>query len=411
MDVQEETESAELIAPSAYLPEAGSEGPGQRSGTSRIFRQILPTLNRILEGGSSVSFDLLGKRAAMQNPAPFFSKKGLNDVVIFKFPNFGLSPARNRMEKPWTKYFRAAAGQPVETGLFRPYSVQDPTMGGLAIYLRQPDFIELLTQHMGFDLTAEEDDEVQQDRKRLEILDGIPSLDPFLMKYAFDEAGLPCDAQYLNLTAEEEYQTRITIERQISPIIGKAIPTHEDLDGHTSKMVDFLWEPNGVQAARFLEAFRLGGDQREDVLSGFRGVCYYRSQIDDKAREARALLAWLRSSRLDATSRRTGDAANELVAMLKGTILSKVTSLLQQMADIFHTYDDAVAQFVEHNDPALLRQFLLSTKDKYWFLGRSTSSLRHICDLKKQVEASDDLRKLSLDQLARTLLYMQYSLR
>ncbi len=411
MDVQGETEGAEFVPPSAYAPEAGSEAAGGKPGTSRIFRQILPTLNRILEGGASVSFDLLGKRAAMENPAPFFAKKGLNDVVIFKFPNFGLSPARNKMEKPWTKYFRAVAGQPVETGLFRPYSVDDPTMGGLAIYLRQPDFMDLLTQHMGFDLSAEEDDEVRQDRTRLEILDGIPSLDPFLMKYAFDEAGLPCDAQYLNLTAEEEYQTRMTIERQISPIIEKAMPSHDDLGGHTSRMVDFLWEPSGVQAAAFLEAFRFGRDQRDDVLSGFRGICYYRSQIDERAREVRALMTWLRSSRLDSASRHTGDAANELVAMLKSTILTKVTNLVQQMAEIFHAYDDAVNRFVEDNDPNLLRQFLLSTKDKYWFLGRSTSSLRHVCDLKKQVEATEDLRTLSLDQLARTLLYMQYSLR
>jgi hypothetical protein len=379
-------------------------------GQPRNARQILPALDRILDGGSSISFNLIAKRQEMENPEPFFLRSSLNDIVIFKYPNYGLRSAYSRGRPPWSRYYNVPSEYPIETGVFQPYSPQDPSMGGMAIYLRQNDFIELLIQHLGIDLRAD-DPEIRLDKARLEVMDGIPSLDPFLLKYALDEARLPCPPGYLNLSVEEESRIRAMVELQIRPIIFKAEPRMRESGAvRSDNMVNLIWDAAGSNAGIFLAAFHFTQEQVADVLSGFRGICYYRYQFNDNLKEFQEVAAWLRDAGNDLGSGAAARASNDLLKMLKESILTRMANLIRQITKVFGDYDNCVAAFVQHDDPAPLRQFLVNAKSNYWFLGKGTSSLRHVCELKKQVLDLEHNRALAFDQLSKILLYMQYSL-
>ena len=65
-----------------------------------------------------------------------FKSSVLNDAVVFKFPNFQ-EEISDAAKKAFGGPGAAMDSNPIETGIYLPYSTVGPEDGGCAIYLRQ----------------------------------------------------------------------------------------------------------------------------------------------------------------------------------------------------------------------------------------------------------------------------------
>ncbi|MEI6558323.1 MAG: hypothetical protein WCO00_07925 [Rhodospirillaceae bacterium] len=172
-------------------------------------KSFTPILEAILHGGSGVSLNMIEISRHFDRAKWLFKSTVLNDAVIFKFPNFQVEiseAAREAFGGPGA----ALDANPIETGIYLPYSTEAPQDGGCAIYLRQKNYQQLLMDTMGASRAplpgnpppgaeADLDPAVAYDLKLLKLLDTVPTLDPFLLKECLDANGIEYDPAILRL--------------------------------------------------------------------------------------------------------------------------------------------------------------------------------------------------------------------
>ena len=239
-----------------------------------------PVLDAILHGGSSVSLNMIDIGRHFNRSKCLFKSNQLNDAVIFKFPNFQ-EEISAEAKKAFGGPGSSMDSNPIETGIYLPYSTVDPDDGGCAIYLRQKNYQQLLLDTIGAtpvyppgaEPAAGEEPElppnVVYDLKLLKLLDSIPTLDPFLLKECLDAAGVEYDSSILRLDPNEEAEIRRLISEKISPIIQKAFQAGDKTLSNRDRLLEALWDPTMPEAKAFVSAF--GIKESEEVEPDVKG--------------------------------------------------------------------------------------------------------------------------------------------
>ena len=113
-----------------------------------------PILKQILEGCSSISLNLIKVGRTLPAEERMFLTPSLNDVIIFKYPNFSDTVSTDELLVPSGDGGGDESSRPIETALYVPHHVEAPAQGGYAIYLRGKNYEDLLRDHFGIDVTA-----------------------------------------------------------------------------------------------------------------------------------------------------------------------------------------------------------------------------------------------------------------
>ncbi len=309
----------------------------------------------------------------------------LNDAVIFKFPNF-----QDEISEAAKKAFggpgAAMDSNPIETGIYLPYSTVDPDDGGCAIYLRQKNYQQLLLDTIGAtpvyppgaEPAAGEEPElppnVVYDLKLLKLLDSIPTLDPFLLKECLDAAGVEYDSSILRLDPNEEAEIRRLISEKISPIIQKAFQAGDKTLSNRDRLLEALWDPTMPEAKAFVSAFGIKESEASPVFSAWKGITFYQLQVRSTSPKLKDMLTWLKSkdsSPIDATANK---AFMPQLQMFNVKIITLINQTVAEMRGILQKYESAFETFIGGN-PNELTSFLRSARRVYYVLGYCISSL------------------------------------
>jgi hypothetical protein len=369
---------------------------------------ISGTLDLILNGGSGVALNLI-KRKIEDPESALFDKSTLNNAIIFKYPNFDIDIAELDgfdfgEDSPFQQNER-----PVETGIYIPYNADNVADGGSAIYLRQRGYGRLLHELMGLELKMDGRDGL--DLHRLILLDTTPSLDPFLLKNAFDRSNFGYTGKVFDLSATEEIEIKKIIVERTKKIVGFALGIEEDTgsdkDERSSKrFVDAIWDPSLPEARVFVEAFRIPPDEVEMVFAGWKGVSYYQYVFSRNIKGLRELSNWFRSK----ASRPIDAAANasymENLEMHKRQVFRKYERLLKNTIGVFREYDAAYETFYVDRDPRALREFLRTAQQRYWVLGFACSALFHCVNILERNLLQSNGGRLNYEQISEILSRM-----
>jgi hypothetical protein len=143
-------------------------------------------LFRVVRGSSSTSLNLAGRKT----PPGLFNNNLLDRSIVFKLPKFEVEadPGRSDRTVP-----ALTSARPIETGVFIPDDPAHPMNGGYACYLGQKNFDTILTEVAGL-RSVDRAERDHQDIATLNIIDDLPSLDPFLLKIRFEHAARPLPA-------------------------------------------------------------------------------------------------------------------------------------------------------------------------------------------------------------------------
>ncbi len=356
---------------------------------------LSPVLDQILNGGTGVSLNLPGIRRKVLDEERMFLTEGLNNAFIFKFPRFG-----ETKEEPQDLDSIQSKKQPrpIETGLFVPYDVKDPVRGGYAIYLRQANYANLLRDLMGVDV--ENTKQFATDVDILNMIDELPSLDPFLLKESFSLAGIKVSPRYFEITPKEEREIRDLIQDKILPIVGTALGVRSRLDliNKSKGFLEAIWDPSLPEASLFVSAFGISTGDAASVFGAWKGVTYYQYAFQRYRERLAMVFSWMGSEMSVPVDLQQNRAYAEQQRMYKHSVIKRMKDMVRELGQIFREYESCYSEFLDRANPKPFREFLLSASKIYWLLGYCTTAIAHICTCFRSTVLARQSRRLSFDQ-------------
>ena len=355
------------------------------NGNKKKKSSLTPVLDAILHSGSGVSLNMIEIARHFDRGKCLFKSGVLNDAVVFKFPNFH-EEISEAAKKAFGGPGAAMDSNPIETGIYLPYSTDDPDDGGCAIYLRQKNYQQLLLETIGaapvyapgeapptsgeVELPAN----VLYDLKLLKLLDSVPTLDPFLLKECLDANGIEYDSSILRLDPNEEAEIRRLISEKISPIIQKAFEHGDKTLSNRERLLEALWDPTMPEAKAFVRAFGIAESEASPVFSAWKGITFYQLQVRGTGPKLKDMLTWLKSKDATPIDAPANKSFMPQLQMFNVKIITLINQNIAEMRGILQKYESAFESFINGN-PSELTSFLRSARRVYYVLGYCISSL------------------------------------
>jgi hypothetical protein len=343
------------------MAQTGNGAAGGADGGGRTY--AAPILHRIVNGTSSTSLDLIRQRPKKSGDPRLFRKSALYSTIIFKYPNFGTG---------------GDAARPVETAIYVPHDAEDPMRGGYGIYLRRPAHRAVLKEFLGIELDSDDPD-LRHDVRILDVLDEIPSIDPFLVHSRMHFRGIPVRAGSVSITDAETRALKDLIEARLGPVLLRAFRGKDMTREKVQRMLDAIWDPRLPESTRFVEAFGIHPAECASIFFALQGITYYEHLYRGTTDGTRRLADWLNGpATRPVDMQRYPKFEVERLRMLRASIARELASSYRFLSETFGEYDRALLEFTERDSPAQLRSFLVHADRRFWRLGFSLTAILNL---------------------------------
>jgi len=349
-------------------------------------------LKLTLTSGSSKVFNCLGMtkaRALGSGPAPdddmIFSVRALNYGVFFKEPT----------DKSWT----SGVDTPVDTLLYFPYDADKLTDGGVSVSLNDRRF-EAVIQEFAQAFGTSGHKNANNDRAILDIFKTTPSLDPYLLKSAFQRAGIQVPDGYLKISDEEWQAIRDYVRAKLYPMITFGLSKATAANAtKIEEFVDKIWDGTDVSSLfPLLEALQIDLDKAQDIIFSWKGLTFFEYIYENKTKTVRTCAAWLKDNTKPVDFVRH-EAKNRL-EVRRDEIRRLLRKSLQAVVGILDSYNAAYRKlFVQKAGAGDFRQFLLDCPRHYLVLGSALNRIDHATEILDRTLKGDYTRALKSDEL------------
>ncbi|MBP7670469.1 MAG: hypothetical protein KA106_04320 [Ferrovibrio sp.] len=365
-------------------------------------------LRALLRSGSARVFDLQGitrtlqKRPGLPPPKPFFKNRNANRLLILKYTPSAAERQALRSERA------------VQTKLYLPFNDQNIEEGGKTILLTDLKLEQALEEQLA--LSPQHDAAAfRHDRALLDILDGLPSLDPFLMRDKFEIEQQDVDNAYFMFPEDELEKIKSFVRDKMAKVAAFAaeppakpgIPLPPGSKAETpgkenavERLTQKLWEANDASAlAPVIRAFRINPATAPEIVYSWKGTIYYDHEYSRQRTAWQGMLEWLTH---EARPREgaVGQAAKDLGELRVATrevVLKHWLRATEKLNRYRQCFDDL---FLHKKDAAPFVDFLRGSKETFWDLGDSLSRLSHSHAVWERDTGRFPLRRLPAAQLA-----------
>jgi hypothetical protein len=293
--------------------------------------------------------------------APLFVSPILNTSIILKH-----SLRENEQEC-------FAAERSLATKVIVPFNTKDLSMGGHSLFVGQKNFHQAI-----MDVGNHQDEgKLRRDIEVLELLDKLPSLDPFLLRELLDRNGFKPDSSYFAINGADQERmadySSAEIRKLTLMVTGKGSDVH---DASTARMTKALLANEVNELLEPLRAtLNLDASQFGEGIYSWRGFLYYKWGLQELWPQLIAVLKSMKGLRP------RGNARTEEQHYLKNitdTIILGVKNSNRSVRRIIAIYDDAYAGLVEQKNPKQFREFLLTAPSLFAELGEKMGVMSHI---------------------------------
>ncbi|MEN9874405.1 MAG: hypothetical protein RL186_1302 [Pseudomonadota bacterium] len=293
--------------------------------------------------------------------APFFANATLNRAIIIK----------HRLRSDETYVFPAS--QTMATKIIFPFDSSFLASGGRSIFVGQTGFKNNMRELLG-----QAEDGGERDLHLLNLLDGLPCVDPFLLKEHLARAHFfPADCYFDISTADRERMASF-VYQEIGDLISKAFRGHGDADDphYIKSLVDAIMSRNSdVRLDPLRVALGLAGQAFSDGVFSWKGFIYYKWQFGQTAKSVNRVL-----SDLDLMHFLDRPDAAALARLDKQRIVLKmaVRTAARACTAVLSLYDDAFNDLVHKNKAGAFRNFLIEAPRLFIDLGTDMGILSHL---------------------------------
>ena len=302
-------------------------------------------------------------RKAAADPAslkpPFFNHPLLNRCIILK----------HRVRPGEAEAFHAIKQN--ATKILLPIDPNDLKLGAHYFFMGQRDFDEVTANVFGNAL-----EHGKHDRQILELIDALPSLDPFLLREHLRRNGFEPARAYFNISDADLERMHTYVEEEITPLVAMSFKAELGSKAQAAKLVNKILSSNAPDDLGPLRGV-LMLDEREflDGIFAWRGFLYYKWVLESLHRRTAAVTAAIeliqpRGPRDPECTAYIGPARNRICLAVQNTLAS-----IGQMLSV---YDRAYQGLTQNGDPAGFRDFLLTAPAMFTNLGEQLGAVQHI---------------------------------
>jgi hypothetical protein len=344
----------------------------------------------MLDSGSSRVFNCNDRALKLQSdgvPEPYFFKmKKLHGIVLIKEAILDTS---NR-----------DPGDPViGSKLYIPYNQLDIYAGGRSVFYHDPRLLEVLNELLGLRGAVPDEDDLRHDVKMLGILDGLPSLDGFLMRDALELEGISANEQYFEVSGAERATIRDFVRLRFEPLVRRACGEGGALAGKVTQLIDKIWEAKDKEAlAPLIRAFHFPDDEALSIFASWKGINFYTFEYARAKPQREQFGLWLR----DKWSPRNFVARSELdfLRQSRRTTAERLRSRWNTIEAISREYDALYDRFLSTPDGVGdFVGFLRRSREIYWSMGEALSKIDHAIHCWDAVSKAYEDRRLPADKL------------
>ncbi|WPZ35295.1 hypothetical protein T8K17_03930 [Thalassobaculum sp. OXR-137] len=375
------------------------------SGASRIFNVAAITRKLETVRGETETF--------------LFGHRSLNDAVFIKRPKDAASPNRSGAVQANTAEIlengalktvtfdltpRVEKGD-IATFLYIPFDVDDIAGGGnsldLSVYRGRAEALFHLT---GF-RQDEEGRAIARDRRLIELIEELPSLDPFLLRDRLETDGIKAPEAYFEISESEFQEIKKYILGKFKPITTRVVdPTSPKAAEVAEQFILKLWQGKDLDyLAPITQVFRIDPEQAGEIYYSWKGVTYYEFQYKRGQRTLLGFADWLHTKGAVPSHYVKASVRQELEAKAR-QVAGAFARHLKNSSEILRIYNQAYEDlFVRGGDARPFIEFLKDSSTLFWDIAASISAMNHGVAVWRQHTAKSTDGKLAADDLTRLL--------
>lgn len=289
---------------------------------------------------------------------PFFQNKLLNHGILVK----------HRVRPHERELFSRPTS--TVTKLIVPMDGDDLRCGGRFLMMGQRDFDSAAEQMFG-DLVKMG----KPDRQVLDLIDELPSLDPFLLREHLKRNGFEPARAYFAITDADIQRMYEFVRQEVMALVtlssgdsGGAQAASKLVEKLLSNSVDDSFGP-------LKETLKLSDKDYQDGVFCWRGFLYYKWVLSELTPQLKQVMFDIANIRPRGPS---NPDASRYLPKARPRLVGLVNRALEGVHKMLDVYDRAYKSLTLDGQPVAFRDFLLSAPEMFTQLGEQTGAVQHI---------------------------------
>lgn len=323
---------------------------------------------------------------------PFFRSPILNRAIILK----------HRLRTDELDLMGGA--RTTATKVILPLDVSDLRVGARSFFVNQVGYRSLLEEIETADLAAD-----RRDATLLDLLDALPSLDPFLMRERLRQNDFSPARCYFDLSEADTARMFAFVRQELMPLIGMSFDDVEvRLFERTDKLAQkILANASDSELDPLRQGLGMGRAEFEEGVFCWKGFIYYKWTLNNLLPKVRPVASEI------ARIRPSDNPSDEDKAFLDAS-RDRLTRALDQgcstVRETLKVYDDAYRDLTLKGQPTAFREFLLKAPTLFYQLGERLGSVDHIVSFWRYRFPPDVRPKIGTEELFDILADFESSL-
>lgn len=290
---------------------------------------------------------------------PLFRNRVLNSALILK----------HRVRNDDLYLFDEA--RPLATKIIIPFDRTDLGLGGQSVFVGQKGWTQMLADacNASGDLT--------RDIGALDVIDALPSLDPFLLREHLRRHEMTVAHCYFSLSPADYEAMQGFVGLEIGHLIELAYGEPGGARrGRTGRMVEAMLSADfGERLSPLRQTLGMEGQSFKESVFAWKGLLYYKWMLTHLW--PRLTTIGEEIGRLTVTGLRD-EADERYIALARRRLQAALPVERHAILRTLKIYDDAFAQLVDNRRPEAFRAFLLRAPELFLSLGERVGAIAHI---------------------------------
>ena len=312
--------------------------------------------------------------------APFFQNPVLNRCLIVK----------HRLRS--NEYDMFDTPRSSATKVLIPIDHTDLKMGARFMFVGQSRFNELMEGALGIPFEPN-----SPDIRMLQLIDSIPSLDPFLLRDQLRRAGLEPARCYFEVTEADVNRMFSFVQKEITPLVNMSCGNDASMTVYASRLVNkILSSEIDSDLDPLRQVLQLDEKQFDEGIFCWKAFLYYKWQLSELMPRLREVIQEINTVK----PRTSGDSEiRSQIELTRTQVRRRVGMACQRVRATLDIYDDAYAELTNQGRAGPFRGFLLSAPSMFRELGERLAGIDHIVSFWRFRFPKDRLAMITPEEL------------
>jgi hypothetical protein len=322
-------------------------------------------LARLIDFGRRSSLDCLkmhkdirhewSEIAPERDSGALFALPLLNDCIFLKTVEADL--VRGRMNYA------------VKTLLYFPYNYDNIYEGGDSVAADDPNLQAKLFKKIGRSLSDPTSrEQYRGDRPILELIEAIPTFDPFIFKSKALQLDLEGrihpgffnvdEAEWKILQRRIRGKIRALVERAVQ---GQGNESFGTVERHVTRFLNKIWEARDVEGIEDLVAsLGIAIDKAPDLFFAWKAICYYQSKYRSIEPSLKSFFAWIggKETSVPQDFATLPPEMRDTIAYSVRVLRGRLRQNHAEVTEILSDYETGYDAFIADGNPARFKAFL-----------------------------------------------------